>query len=260
MTVSEMETGAEGENKSGLKPGCQTNSTNTPKDNSNDNRDKVDNLLELSTVKNSDSCRGDVANLTSNNIAAESRIPESQGEEKKTRPDKLHINTECTNVTEVPAGSMVSAVTPSSSYSHSVLECCKGCFIKAFVLCHWDNIVGPRISHVWKLSSDYEMTQKLLKTIATQTLNGEICRDPKDPNIDTKFFVLGDFGVAISAFVFGAADRDDLGVHSLTLLIPVEKKKVYFSLSDLCTHWTKRLVGKLKIFLQKVRIYTSCNF
>ena len=147
---------------------------------------------------------------------------------------------------------LVSPKTPTSSFTSFVIDCCEDCIIDAFVLCHWDNIVGPRIRHVWKLSPDFDLSLALLNTISIQTLNGEICRDPLDPHIDTKFFMLSEKGVIVSSYIFGASDHGELGVHSFSLVISSEKKKAFSRVTDLCGKWVKRFMGKLKIYIEKV--------
>ena len=142
--------------------------------------------------------------------------------------------------------------TPSSIYGQNVIAGCLNCPIKAFALCYWDNILGPRIAHVWRTRPDYEVTRTLLTRIAVQTLNGEIGRSPTDPHIDTKYFSMPEYGVIVSSYVFGAANRGDLGVHSLSMLIPKEQRTSL--INELCAPWIKRLVGKLKIFIEKVRV------
>ena len=176
----------------------------------------------------------------------------SNGElSKPTTLNLKHAKVHCEMI-ENDSDAAITPKPPTSSYTSFVIDCCEGCIIDAFVLCHWDNIVGPRIRHVWKVSEKFEFPLDLLNIISIQTLNGEICRDPLDPHIDTKFFVLTERGVIVSSYIFGASDHGELGVHSLSMVISSEKRKAFSQVADLCGKWIRRLIGKLKIFIDKV--------
>ncbi|KAM7076638.1 guanine nucleotide exchange factor C9orf72 homolog isoform X3 [Ciconia boyciana] len=63
----------------------------------------------------------------------------------------------------------------------------------AATFAYWDNILGPRVRHIWApkteqvLLSDGEIT-----FLANHTLNGEILRNAESGAIDVKFFVLAE--------------------------------------------------------------------
>ena len=69
----------------------------------------------------------------------------------------------------------------------------------AATFAYWDNILGPRVRHIWApkteqvLLSDGEIT-----FLANHTLNGEILRNAESGAIDVKFFVLSEKGVTMS--------------------------------------------------------------
>jgi len=152
-----------------------------------------------------------------------------------------------------PSHSILSPKTPSSVFGRTVIEESQSSVILAVVLSHWDNILGPRIRHLWHIRSlEEQINADILHYIASHTLSGEICRDPSDSNIDSKFYVLQDKQLIVTAFLFSAVDKSDLVVHSLSVIVHYKNLHIYLNWQQLTTSWMYRGVAKLRILLDKV--------
>ncbi|CAH1773321.1 unnamed protein product [Owenia fusiformis] len=145
-------------------------------------------------------------------------------------------------------------LSPSSSFGCSSLKDPNGlsdnCIISAIILSHWDNIMGPRIIHLWSNTYNQEATPAQLKTlrfVANHTLSGEITRDLSDRTIDDKFYVIQEKSISVTSFIFGAKSTVGKCVHSLSLVVPLEHLETYLKWHDLCVIWMKRLISRLKV-------------
>ena len=152
---------------------------------------------------------------------------------------------------EVEYASPLSPKSPSSIFTKTVLEGSKGSIISAILLSQWDNILGPRIRHLWTNENQNNITLDILNHVASHTLSGEICRDPTERDIDTKFYVIKDKGVVVTAFVFGAMGLSDMAVHSLSIIVPHSQLNSFLHLHDLSLRWLTRFISKLRILLEK---------
>ncbi len=159
---------------------------------------------------------------------------------------KLHFD-------ETPVeGSCLSPTSPSSVFNKCTLVGSKGCLVNAIVLCNWDNILGPKIRYLWTNEEPDGLQLETLNNIASHTLSGEICRDPTDSRVDTKLYVIKEKNIAVTAYVFGAMGLSDLAVHSLSLIVSHSELKRFLHLNELCHCWLTRLIGKLRLLLEKV--------
>ena len=70
-----------------------------------------------------------------------------------------------------------SPMSPSSSFSVSSIGNIEHSFVDALLLCGWDNILGPRLEHVWYVRGRPQPHTNILRYVTTQALSGEICRD-----------------------------------------------------------------------------------
>ena len=147
--------------------------------------------------------------------------------------------------------SPLSPKSPSSSFTKTVLEGSKGCVVNAILLAQWDNILGPRIRHLWTTENQNSITLPVLTYIASHTLSGEICRDPTENDIDTKFYIMKDRGAVITAFVFGAMGLSDMAVHSLSVIVPHSQLGTFLHLYELSLLWIQRFITKLRILLDR---------
>ena len=157
--------------------------------------------------------------------------------------------------------SLLSPKSPSSVFTKSTLNSSKSKegLISCLVLCNWDNIMGPKVRHLWMSESMDNVTMDTLVNIATHTLSGEICRDPLDSNIDTKFYAMKEKGIIVTSVIFGAMGLHDMSVHSLSLIVPHSQMKRYLQLHELCLSWISYFIAKLRILLEKVKLpYAFC--
>ncbi len=152
-----------------------------------------------------------------------------------------------------PDTSLFSPKSPSSIFTKSTLANSKKSIISCLVLCNWDNIMGPKVRHLWMSEEmDTNITLDTLVNIATHTLSGEIMRDPLDSNVDTKFYPMKEKGIVITSFIFGAMGLNDMSVHSLSVIVPYKELSRYLQLHDLCLSWITLYITKLRILLEKV--------
>ena len=128
------------------------------------------------------------------------------------------------------------------------------CIVKGVLLSQWDNILGPRIRHLWFTNEAKGFTLDSLNHIAVQTLCGDICRDPEASHIDSKLYLVKEKDVLVHTFLFGAMGKANLAVHSLSLIIPQNFHSHYMKLYSLCSTLMNRLIAKLRLLLEKVGI------
>ena len=148
--------------------------------------------------------------------------------------------------------SLLSPKSPSSVFTKSTLQHTKEGLVSCLVLCNWDNIMGPKVRHLWMSENMDNVTMDTLVNIATHTLSGEICRDPLDSNIDTKFYAMKEKGIIVTSVIFGAMGLHDMTVHSLSMIVPHSQMKRYLQLHELCLAWISYFIFKLRILLEKV--------
>ena len=166
----------------------------------------------------------------------------------------IHLNPDAPTHESVPViqDAPVTPLSPSSKYTKSVLNDIPDSVLCAVVLSTWDNILGPRVQHVWKFPNSPGPKSDLLSHITRQVLSCEICRDFTNSAIDYKFYNLPDRGVIVPAFIFSAKGPCGLAVHSLTLIMTTSELKFYLEIHPVLQNCFQRLVGKLRIILDKV--------
>lgn len=152
---------------------------------------------------------------------------------------------------DVKGDNKLSLLSPSSGYSHSELRHLSHGFINSMLLCHWDNILGPRIIHLWTISGRMSYPVSTLMQICSQSLSGEICRDVYNSFIDFKFYDIPEKQVIVPAFIFTANKAGGPGVHSLSLIIPKSNLTLYLQIHQLLQRCFERIVGKLRIIMNK---------
>lgn len=146
-------------------------------------------------------------------------------------------------------------LSPSSSYAQCSISNVVHSFTDAVVFCHWDNILGPRLEHVWYISDHPQPHINILRFITTQILSGEICREVETSSIGFKFFDIPDKGVVIPSFVFSAQRGPDLGLHALALVIPNTNLSVFLQVSCIMQSWFNRMISRFRVLLNKVILY-----
>ncbi|KAL8582204.1 hypothetical protein ACOMHN_004123 [Nucella lapillus] len=142
-------------------------------------------------------------------------------------------------------------LSPSSAYAQKMLPVVPHCFLNAVVFCHWDNILGPRLEHVWFIQDRPEPHLNILRFITTQVLSGEICREVNTSRVDFKFFDIPDKGVVIPSFVFSAKKGVDLGLHAIALVIPNSELNLFLQVSAIMQAWCSRIISKFRVLLEK---------
>lgn len=168
-----------------------------------------------------------------------------------------HLNLLCASnsgIVEISGASGNNASTPmspSSAYTQLVVTDIPHSFLDAIVFCHWDNILGPRLEHVWYINDRPQPHLNILRFITTQVLSGEICRELNTSQVDFKFFDFPDKGVVIPSFIFSAQRGLDLSLHALALIIPNSELSVFLQVGDILRLWFNRTISKLRVLLDK---------
>ncbi|XP_021498348.1 guanine nucleotide exchange factor C9orf72 homolog [Meriones unguiculatus] len=124
----------------------------------------------------------------------------------------------------------------------------------AATFAYWDNILGPRVRHIWApkteqgLLSDGEIT-----FLANHTLNGEILRNAESGAIDVKFFVLSEKGVIIVSLIFDGNWNGDRSTYGLSIILPQTELSFYLPLHRACVDRLTHIIRKGRIWMHKER-------
>ncbi|KAF3821338.1 hypothetical protein GH733_011491, partial [Mirounga leonina] len=124
----------------------------------------------------------------------------------------------------------------------------------AATFAYWDNILGPRVRHIWApkteqlLLSDGEIT-----FLANHTLNGEILRNAESGAIDVKFFVLSEKGVIIVSLIFDGNWNGDRSTYGLSIILPQTELSFYLPLHRVCVDRLTHIIRKGRIWMHKER-------
>ncbi|XP_063643975.1 guanine nucleotide exchange factor C9orf72 homolog isoform X4 [Pan troglodytes] len=124
----------------------------------------------------------------------------------------------------------------------------------AATFAYWDNILGPRVRHIWApkteqvLLSDGEIT-----FLANHTLNGEILRNAECGAIDVKFFVLSEKGVIIVSLIFDGNWNGDRSTYGLSIILPQTELSFYLPLHRVCVDRLTHIIRKGRIWMHKER-------
>ncbi|ESO94464.1 hypothetical protein LOTGIDRAFT_232306 [Lottia gigantea] len=145
-------------------------------------------------------------------------------------------------------------LSPSSVFTTSELKYIPNCFLSAILYCHWDNILGPRLYHVWKIENCDTPPVDILRFLSGQILSGEICRELDSGNIDFKFYVMPDKDVVVSSFVFSAKLDNDLAIQSIGLVLPYCNLHLYLKYHQLLQLCLRRMISKLRILMNKASL------
>ncbi|XP_025947607.1 guanine nucleotide exchange C9orf72 homolog isoform X5 [Apteryx rowi] len=124
----------------------------------------------------------------------------------------------------------------------------------AATFAYWDNILGPRVQHIWApkteqvLLSDGEIT-----FLANHTLNGEILRNAESGAIDVKFFVLAEKRVIIVSLIFDGNWNGDRSTYGLSIILPQSELGFYLPLHRVCVDRLTHIIRKGRIWMHKER-------
>lgn len=124
----------------------------------------------------------------------------------------------------------------------------------AMVLCKWDNVLGPRLDHVWRGMGDESLQESSVKYVVSHVLNGELLRNvTENVNvIDLKMFVLKDRGIVCFSFIFIGRGKGGPEISSLTLIIPYTAFKSFLPFVELVEERIKIMLAKLRVLQTKV--------
>lgn len=146
-------------------------------------------------------------------------------------------------------------LSPSSDFTTSIIKDVPDSIFKAVLLVHWDNILGPRIHHVWTIDGTPNLSSSDLRCITGQVLSSEICRDVDSSFVDFKFFNLTHKEIIVPAFVFCAKGSYGLGVHGLAVVLSQGELQLYLEIHELLQRCFQRLAYKIRVILDTVCIY-----
>ena len=128
------------------------------------------------------------------------------------------------------------------------------CPLLAATFAYWDNILGPRVRHIWAPKGDQLMflSDGEVTFLANHTLNGEILRSAECGAVDVKFFVLAEKGVIIVSLIFDGELKGDKNTCALSIILPQTELAFYLPLHTICVERLKHVIRKGRIWMQKV--------
>ena len=122
----------------------------------------------------------------------------------------------------------------------------------AIVLCKWDNVLGPKLEHVWRGAGEISLQEDSVKYIVSHVLNGELLRSVPENMTDLKMFVLKDRGIVCFSFIFTGRSNGGPEISSLTLIIPFAAFKSFLPFVELVEERIKVMLAKLRVLQTKV--------
>lgn len=126
----------------------------------------------------------------------------------------------------------------------------------AATFAYWDNILGPRVRHIWAPKSEQQLlSDGEITFLANHTLNGEILRNAESGAIDVKFFVLAEKGVIIVSLIFDGNWNGDRSTYGLSIILPQSELSFYLPLHRVCVDRLTHIIRKGRIWMHKV----CCN-
>lgn len=130
----------------------------------------------------------------------------------------------------------------------------EGCPLLAATFAYWDNILGPRVHHIWAPKCDHLvfLSDGEVTFLANHTLNGEILRSAECGAVDVKFFVLAEKGVIIVSLIFDGELKGDKNTCALSVILPQTELAFYLPLHHICVERLKHVIRKGRIWMQKV--------
>uniref|UniRef100_A0A3Q2Q9E7 C9orf72-SMCR8 complex subunit n=1 Tax=Fundulus heteroclitus TaxID=8078 RepID=A0A3Q2Q9E7_FUNHE len=128
------------------------------------------------------------------------------------------------------------------------------CPLLAATFAYWDNILGPRVRHIWAPRGEQLMylSDGEVTFLANHTLNGEILRSAECGAVDVKFFVLAEKGVIIVSLIFDGELKGDKNTCALSIILPQAELAFYLPLHAVCVERLKHVIRRGRIWMQKV--------
>ena len=93
-----------------------------------------------------------------------------------------------------------------------------------------------------------------VRYVVGRTLHGELLRDAPENLVDTKLFVLKDYGIVCHSFIFSGRDKSGANISGLSLIIPFSEFKSYLPFVELVEERVRILIAKLRVLQAKVLI------
>nr|XP_033775748.1 guanine nucleotide exchange C9orf72 homolog isoform X1 [Geotrypetes seraphini]XP_033775755.1 guanine nucleotide exchange C9orf72 homolog isoform X1 [Geotrypetes seraphini]XP_033775764.1 guanine nucleotide exchange C9orf72 homolog isoform X1 [Geotrypetes seraphini] len=122
----------------------------------------------------------------------------------------------------------------------------------AATFAYWDNILGPRVRHIWAPKSEQVVLgDGEITFLANHTLNGEILRNAESGAIDVKFFVLAEKGVIIVSLIFDGKWNGDRSTYGLSIILPQTELDFYLPLHRVCVDRLTHIIRKGRIWMHK---------
>ncbi|KAG7279193.1 hypothetical protein CRUP_024394 [Coryphaenoides rupestris] len=127
------------------------------------------------------------------------------------------------------------------------------CPLLAATFAYWDNILGPRVRHIWAPRGDQSLllSDGEITFLANHTLNGEILRSAECGAVDVKFFVLAEKGVIIVSLIFDGELKGDKNTCALSIILPQTELSFYLPLHAICVERFQHVIRKGRIWMQK---------
>lgn len=152
-------------------------------------------------------------------------------------------------------GNVSESMFRSASYPSEILYY-EHNMISAIIYGTWDNILGPRIINIWTNEAcEFQANKDDLRYVSGRVLSGELCRDIAELQLENKFFVLAEKDLIVDAYLFSSL-REPLAMYSVALILPYQDRKSFLAVHRVIKNWMHRIVGKLRILLEVVRVLT----
>ncbi|XP_021384926.1 guanine nucleotide exchange factor C9orf72 homolog isoform X1 [Lonchura striata] len=124
----------------------------------------------------------------------------------------------------------------------------------AATFAYWDNILGPRVRHIWAPKTEQvHLSDGEITFLANHTLNGEILRNAESGAIDVKFFVLAEKRVIIVSLIFDGNCNGDRSTYGLSIILPQSELGFYLPLHRVCVDRLTHIIRKGRIWMHKER-------
>lgn len=128
----------------------------------------------------------------------------------------------------------------------------------AATFAYWDNILGPRVRHIWAPKTDQVLlSDGEITFLANHTLKGEILRNAESGAIDVKFFVLSEKGVIIVSLIFDGNWNGDRSTYGLSIILPQTELSFYLPLHRVCVDRLTHIIRKGRIWMHKVSGFST---
>ena len=101
--------------------------------------------------------------------------------------------------------------------------------------------------------------EKSVKYVVGRTLHGELLRDAPENVVDTKLYVVKDYGIVCHSFIFSGCDKYGINISALSFIIPLSEFQNYLPLLELVEERVKILIAKLRVLQAKVMLLYCCQ-